>query len=121
MSSNASGDSSRMTVTSQTVRTESLARYGVLVPMCMGLPHWAVIPYAIFALLIPQESADRLAWWDLVLSRSHLTCGSLVAGFARRRVRATPASTKAMPTSTATVTLSPRTNTPSTIATTGSR
>jgi hypothetical protein len=53
--------------------------------------------------------------------KDYLTRGWFVADLARRRVRATPISTNAIPASTVTVMVSPRTKTRRTIGTTGSR
>ncbi len=54
----------------------SLTGYSLIIPLIERLPSWTLIPCGIFALaygslrvIIPQESADRLAWWRCVMRR----------------------------------------------------
>ena len=72
MSHNVSDDTSRLQLISQLFRTGSLARHSLIVPVVMRLPIWTWIPCGIVALvyaILPQESADLLAWWRYVLNR----------------------------------------------------
>ena len=76
MSCDAQNDSSRLQAISQALNLGSLARYGLIAPWFIRLPPWTLVTYGILALAcamlretIPQESADRLAWWGYVLRR----------------------------------------------------
>jgi hypothetical protein len=83
-SCNAPNDNNRLQAISQAYSPGSLAQYGLMVPWFIRLPPWALITCGVFALargmlreiiphmlreVIPQESADRLAWWRYVLDR----------------------------------------------------
>ena len=75
-SSHTPSDTGRFEVISQTFKPESLAIHSLMVPWLIRLPPWAFVTCGAFALAcdmlrgtIPQESADRLAWWGYVLKR----------------------------------------------------
>jgi hypothetical protein len=74
MPRNSSDENSRLRVISQV--STSLTGYSLIVPLTVRLPPWALILCSIFVLaygslrvIIPQESADRLAWWRWILRR----------------------------------------------------
>ena len=74
MSRNSSDENSHLRVIAQA--STSLTGYGLIIPVIERLPSWTLIFCSIFALaygslrvIIPQESAHRLAWWRCVLRR----------------------------------------------------
>lgn len=74
MSRNFSNERTRLRAMSHI--SMSLTGYGLISPVLVRLPCWTLIIWGIFALaygvlrvIIPQESADRLALWGYVLDR----------------------------------------------------
>src|SRR2546421_8091416 len=69
MSRNAFGTYSRLHVIRQGIKAVALAEYGLVLPLAIRIPAWALMACGVLALLratIPQAS-DRLAWWQFLL------------------------------------------------------